>query len=194
MENKTIAFLREHTFSTTLCLLCAVLAIEVFLLSSENRRLKEALAAEGSTEQGGPERPRIEVGDSFAPFLLERNGSPESIEFHGDGRLTLLLVFAEQCPACPVVVPYWEAIATELSEAGHRTLAIQLDQDRPASLLDHSSIPTYAFASLLPEHFEKLTTVPLTVLVDGSGAVIWRHYGELGPQHQTELSALAATG
>jgi hypothetical protein len=173
-------------FTLLLCAVSAALAVEVVLLVLENRRLREALAQEPLA----PARERLRAGDVLEPFTLQNaDGSLETIAFQPEIGPTLLLVFAQECPACPGVLQDWEReVVPDFLAASARVVGLRLDpgSQAPAS----TGFPVFTLADATEVPLEKLASVPLTVLLDRAGSVVFVRYGALEPEHKHELVRL----
>ena len=176
-----------RAFTAFLAVACAVLAVQVVLLSLQNRELARRLDAPAEVA-AAERRARLEVGEVLQPFRLRADdGSVGELRF--DSWATLLLVFAEQCPACPLVFPDWEDLLPLCRAASVPVVGLRLDprgDETPESAREHPfSIHTLVDAREVP--MAELATVPLTVLLDDAGRVLWCHYGSLGDADRQEL-------
>lgn len=188
-----------RSFTVLLGLACAVLALEVLLLVVENRRLRRVLAHESAPAASASpaERPRLRVGDVFGPFTLRaEDGDLWRVEFDAQAAPTLLLVFAEECPACPLVLPDWEEVVPDFLALSARVLGLRLDP--PAAGADEEPLvrgfPVLTLTDASEVPLAELATVPVTVLLDRTGSVLFVRYGGLQPEHKNELLRLLGAG
>lgn len=179
-----------------LWLVCCALAALVVVLAVQNRRMKAALAAVGGeTGLSAPVRARLAVGDAFEPFhVLGAGDAIETVAFEGDVSRTLLVVFAESCPACPAVMPTWQKLAPAFDGTHRRIVALRLDpsgaggQDESDDLA--LGLPVFRMHDAAELPLAKLSTVPLTALLDEWGTVLWARYGEIDARGLAELVGL----
>jgi hypothetical protein len=172
-----------------------VLAVQVVVLSIENRRLKEDFAVHAAEPAEPHERPRFAVGDFLEPFdVVDAGGVRHRIGFDGGFERLLVFVFARGCTVCPFVLPEWNDLALSVppsvSVLGVQLDALGTESDDPAwkdlrfeprALADPTQVP-----------FDKLTAVPLTMLVDAAGLVQWVRYGLPDENERAELRRLLA--
>ncbi len=172
-----------------------MLAAQVVLLSVRNRALAAELAAAAPrpASENAPERARLEVGDELRPFHLRAaDGTIRAVEF--EEWATLLLVFADQCSACPLAFPEWERLVEPFQRASVPVLGLWMDP--PDGVPGHESagrpFPVYTLTDAREVPLAELATVPFTALLDQDGRVLWRHYGPLSEELREELLAFAA--
>ncbi len=108
------------------------------------------------------------------------NGPQRSLSSYR-GRPLIINMWASWCGPCRAEAASLERLAW--SEAGSRytVIGISIDDDRDAALkwLRHSNatVSHYIDSRLTLEHMLGASTIPLTVLVDGSGRVVARFRG-----------------
>lgn len=178
---------RERRFSAFLIAVSCLLSILVVLLALQNRQLKATLAA-GMTSSTLPVTgDLLQVGDSFDPFgLRSAQGELSRLDFEREVDHTLLLIFAGGCTACTLVYPSWERLERELSAAATRVVAIKIDTE--ADPKERSlSLPAHSLQDMREVPFERLTTVPSTILLDRAGRIEWLRYGTLAESDIEEL-------
>lgn len=174
-------------------LACAVLGLEVVLLALENRRLEAALAAEPTgTGSERPERPRLAAGDALGSFTLRTAaGELVPVAFDGTHGPSLVLVFAQECWACPLALPAWEGLVPRALAAGARVVGLRLDPGDPREdLLADLPVTVGSLEDASEVPLAQLATVPLTLLLDPDGIVLWARYGALEPAAAGELGEL----
>jgi hypothetical protein len=165
-------------------------------LSGESRvaRVQRARADVGPDGPDGhadsAERALFVPGDVVDPF--EVHGPTDetvAVAFDGAFERTLLLVFAEDCGACALVLPDWRDVFATTAE-GTRVVALQLDATGPPEA-DDERLPVAIHRPTgdvgLP--LDKITKVPLTAVLDAAGMVTWVHYGTLDPRTVEGLRA-----
>lgn len=181
------SWLRAHGPTLGLSVACAALSLQVVLLARQNRALKAAGVAP-SAEAHPLGDAAFRVGDPFPAFAWRApDGALHEVEL-GPGREdTLLFVLADACPVCPQVVPRWEEIAPFFVHAGTRVLGLLLDRPEADGPEWFEGVPLGSFADLSRLPLAKLRTVPLTLLIDGTGAIEWLHYGTLTDARLEEL-------
>ncbi len=184
---------RRRGFTFFLAAVCVLLAIEVVVLALENRRLKRAHAAAAAEEQpASPQdtRLRFAPGDPFGELaLLAADGRALPVAFDGGAERTLLFVFAPGCNACTLVAPTWNEIAAEVAAPALRVLAVQLDRSAPIPGDEGLAMPVHHLAEPLQVPLAKMTSVPITLVLDAAGIVEWVAYGVLGEARRAELVA-----
>ena len=181
-----------HWFTIFLAVACLALAVEVMLLVRKTRRLEGEIARLSAAMQPGT----VEVGDAFEPLtLIGEDGEEVSLRFGHRQPHTLMLLFTMSCPACEKTFPIWSEIIPAEETPALRVAAIRLDRD--PGLVEASTnvlpVPVYT-AKERGKTLQKITRIPITVLVDGSGVVekVWSGY--LTPEKQQDLrNALEAT-
>jgi thiol-disulfide isomerase/thioredoxin len=190
----------RRSTSPLLVLASLVLAVQVVLLALENRELEAALAElreeaplDPDDAGAGEPRPRFATGEILDPFtLVAADGARRRVGFDGEFERLLLLVWARGCSVCPMVVPVWDGLAEELP-ASIAVLGIQLepvDVERPPDpLFDDLAFAAHHLADPKEVPFEKLTTVPVTLLLDAAGLVEWVRYGALDEHAVVSLRA-----
>ena len=177
-----------RAFTLLLAVISAALAVEVVLLVRENRRLHESLAQ----EHAAPARTRLQEGEVLEPFTLRKaDGSLETIAFRPEVGPTLLLVFAEECPACPAVLQDWEReVVPDFLAASARVVGLRIDPSGGNLAPAGTSFPVFTLGDATEVPLDKLATVPLTVLLDRAGIVLFVRYGALEAEHKHELVRL----
>ena len=82
---------------------------------------------------------------------------------------TIVLALSGSCSTCDTVFPHWLTIAPELREAGHRTVALSLDNS--PKWTDGGGGTESVTTDDLPAPF-LLTYQPALVVIDHEGAVV----------------------
>jgi peroxiredoxin len=183
---------RATGFQLLLWAILLVLAVEVALLATENRRLKAALAgsAPGAGEKAAAlrERPRLHEGDALRTFeVLAADGTRETVALDGSARGVLLFVFTEQCPACTEARGAWDELVPHFEAAGIRVLGIRLDPGADTGAFGESEFTVVTLADGASVPLDRMSSVPLTLLLDGQGTVRWARYGALDVAAQADV-------
>lgn len=192
---------RSRTFTVFLAVVCAVLAVQVLLLTGKVRSLESALAAERESDAGdGPfadpaaARPSLEPGDFLEPLeLVSSRGERTRLAFEGEAARTVLFVMAESCPACTDTAPLWAELA---SRFGDTARIVGLHMDLSVDLADSvwAGLPFEVHHLVEPRAapLAKMMRVPITVVLDEAGMVLWVRYAKLTRASADELAALLA--
>jgi hypothetical protein len=158
---------KRDWYSIFLSTISLALAVLVVLLVLQNRDLKAQLRGPVGLAAG-------ETLPSFA--LVDSAGAPVQIPL-GDGQPRLLLVFTSTCPHCTHAMPIWRDL---VRDGGNRmeVLGVQLDAGTAnAQPIDTLPFPVLAPGSVPPEFLSKLTGVPCSIVVDGTGKIETLFYG-----------------
>jgi thiol-disulfide isomerase/thioredoxin len=169
----------ESAFTLFLVLACLALAVLVFLLARENRRLKAELVA---APRAVPAE-AWKAGDRLGPLtLVNGEGSTEAITFDREEGRTLLLVFSPGCPACEETYPFWEFVV-EAAPPALRVVGLSVGDDPPPSL----ALPVYTLLDSDRESMQRVPLVPATLLIDREGRVVRAWYGVLETEDEDAL-------
>src|SRR5690606_10269991 len=113
------------------------------------------------------------------------------------GQPVLLNVWATWCPPCRKEMPELQALHEELGPKGLYVLGVSIDaagaDEIVREFLDEYDI-TFAIAR---DPDERVTTafpaqgVPITVLIDPEGTIVWRHLGPVSADQPDLRAALA---
>jgi len=186
---------RFSFFMGFLMVACAVLAVQVVLLSGENRRLKAEIGAMPAQRDPGMD---LKPGDALGSLtLIDQAGRVERLG--AAGRPTLAFLYSDTCGVCDMVKPAWGRIVDSLgadSGASARTIAISLDSDDESA--DHAAeplpAPVYRVRNVVTELLHSIRMVPATVLLDAQGNVLEVWWGLLSDEQEEAAlqAALAA--
>ena len=164
---------KRDWYSVFLSAISLALAALVVLLVLQNRDLKDKLraAAEGGAPGG------LAAGETLPSFaLVDGSGAPAQVAV-GDGRPRVLLVFTSTCPHCAHAMPIWRDLVRENS-SGTEVVGVQLDAGAAtAKPIDTLPFPVLAPGAAPPEFLSKLTGVPCSIVVDGTGRIEKLFYG-----------------
>jgi peroxiredoxin len=178
-------------YSIFLSAISLALAVLVVLLVLQNRDLKQRIRA--AAEAGPPGG--LTAGEMLPPFsLVDGTGAPVAVAVN-DGHARLLLVFSSTCPHCDHALPIWRDMVRE-SGGGREVLGVQTDAGaKSAKPIDTLPFPVLAPGESGPAFLTKLSGVPATILVDGSGKIEKLFYGPPeGANAQAVREALKARG
>ncbi len=92
----------------------------------------------------------------------------------------LLLVFTTTCPYCEASVPAWNDLARRAALQGAAVLGISLDsldQTRRYAQQHGLQYPVIQFPNEAYRRMYRANTVPITMVIDGSGHVIYARMG-----------------
>jgi thiol-disulfide isomerase/thioredoxin len=175
-------------YSIFLSAISLALAVLVILLVLQNRDLKQKLRA--AAEGGGPSG--LAVGETLSPFtLVDAAGAPAPVPV-GNGQPRLVLLFTSTCPHCSDAMPIWRDLVRD-GGGGMEVVGVQLDAGREtAKPIDTLPFPVLAPGETPPQFLSKVTGVPATILLDGSGKIEKLIYGPpLGDNKEALRVALA---
>ena len=112
------------------------------------------------------------------------------------GRPVLVNVWASWCAPCVAELPLLEGLFAQWGPRGVAFAAISQDEDRAdVQALATSLRLTLPIILDLNGHSSArfgLETIPVTLLYDASGRLVWRHQGRLRPDDPGLAAALAA--
>lgn len=115
----------------------------------------------------------------------------------GPGRRQLLFYLTTTCPHCRASLPAWNRIAS-YGESDFDVDAVGIALDGREAAEDYARehdlrFPLVTFGSLKMKELYRANVVPVTVLVDGAGRVLYSRVGVLDSQVAID-SVLAAVG
>ncbi len=153
-----------------------------------------ALAARSSAQRKEIERLRLRMRLPHAGLLVPSfrattlEGDPVTIGEGPSGERQLLFVFDTRCPFCRATLPAWERIYREV-RASHGAAAavygISLDPEEETRryVADHGvGFPVLHFPSDRLRRLYRAEAVPLTLVVDHAGTVLYARLGQLADQ------------
>jgi peroxiredoxin len=96
----------------------------------------------------------------------------------------VLFVFNRTCPYCRASIPTWTKIGADLEAAGGRGAAVGLSLDPPDSARAYATrhglrYPVAVFPDPRTSALYRTRTVPVTMVVDSAGRVLYSRIGEL---------------
>jgi thiol-disulfide isomerase/thioredoxin len=146
-------------------------------MSREFRRRFGALilaVAIGATACADDEDP---VVSSISVVDLE--GRPTTIADEASGRGTLVSLWAVWCQPCKKELPVLDEIASEHPELAVIALNIGDDADAIRRFADEMSLNSSVLIDRDGDVLSAMDapTVPVTVILDGDGVIVWKHIG-----------------
>lgn len=157
-----------------------VLAAEVFILATQNDKLKNPVKPE-----------TMKKGEYFSlaelRSLAGKDLGPTSSKL-------VVFVFNTKCPFCVKSLPYWQKIDSVASAMKVNVIGIGLDS--VSSVLAYAKEHRFAFQVFVPTNIvkfkerNKIAGVPHTVLVSGEGRVESLWSGMIDEKSYTEVIRL----
>lgn len=125
-------------------------------------------------------------------------GEPQTIGETSNGRHQVLFVFTTSCPYCKQMVRTWGQLASELGrvEPQPDVLGLSLDSadsTRAYVLANHVPYPVARFPNTKLAHLYRTRSVPLTLVLDDSGRVLYSRLGVLDSHAALDSVRRAAT-
>jgi len=156
---------------TAAAILVVVLALRVKSLNRENEELFRRL----TRPQAGMYVP------AFASATTD--GGEVSVAGHGHAR-QVLFVFNRTCPFCRASIPAWTRIGAEAEAANGRGAAVGVSLDPPDSARAYAArhglrYPVAVFPDRRTTALYRTRAVPVTMVVDSGGRVLYARIGEL---------------
>lgn len=169
-------------------------AVLVIVLSAENRALRRELTDLRRQEWF----PR--VGDVLPSSKMETlDGDSVMLGGVHPGGRQVLFVFNTRCGWCRRSLPAWRTIAERLVAASSeiQVLGISLDSEvdtRAYAVDNHLSFPIVVFQDERLERLYHLGGVPITLVVDHTGEVVFSRLGSLEGGQWADSVIAAAEG
>lgn len=184
---------KRDWYSVFLSVISLALAVLVVLLVLQNRDLKAKNAdiqqknAELQQQVALGGRPALAAGETLSAFsLVDGSGTPAQVAM-GDGHRRVLLVFTSICPHCTDAMPIWRDLVRD-HRGTTEVLGVQLDAGTAsAKPIDTLPFPVLAPGETRPEFLDKVTGVPCSIVVDGSGKIETLFYGVPEGKNLTKL-------
>ncbi|MBM4162479.1 MAG: TlpA family protein disulfide reductase [Ignavibacteria bacterium] len=160
-----------------------VLAIQVVVLSSQNKKLKQPRAP-SIAEQ-------LQVGDTLVLHRLElvQDGS----KLDTTSRRQMIFIFTTTCPFCKEIVPTWNELSV-MAQSSLSVFAVSLDsKDLTSEYIKQNRVSYPVLVANDAKTFKKINkthVVPQTILVERNGKVqkVWT--GKLSQENLKEVAAL----
>lgn len=169
-------------------ILVVVLALRVRALNRDN----QALFLRATRQYAG----------MYVPAFSARTTDGAEVSVAAAGRRQVLFVFNAKCPYCRASIAAWTRIGAEAEAANGRGAALGLSLDSPDSARAYATrhalrYPVTAFPDRRTAALYRTRAVPVTMVVDSTGRVLYTRLGELkeGPAADSVRAAagLAAT-
>lgn len=176
--------------------LILLLAIAIVSLAMKHRATKREFQEHRRSDlrvQAGTFLPPFSASSTSGTTFDVASGSP-------DRPRQLLIMLTAECPYCARTLPAWKSLYSEFARSGslgNSFLALTTDSMRVArSYAESSSLPfpLVPFASRKYAQLFRASLVPQTLVVDGSGRVVFARSGELSTQASIDSVRVAFTG
>lgn len=123
----------------------------------------------------------IPVGSSVIPFELRGLAGERGNEFtllEGDHHLTILFIYSDECDACKRMVPTWEEAYLRWMTDNIKFVALRISKSDETIIRESMYNIMYEPVSYDQIYNElNIIGVPMTVVLDNSGEVIYSHLG-----------------
>ena len=166
------------------------LAIELVLLSKQNRELKSRLAM----LVGNRDFESLKPGDVVPPFKATDLEDKEiEITYDGAATKTLLLTFSTACRACERNLPNWSDIVSKLERSPFQVVGISLnpaDVTQKYVLENGVSYPVFVPSDITFVRNYKPFLTPQAILIDVQRRVEQLWTGVLDSQQKEEILAM----
>lgn len=156
-----------------------VLAAEVYILSAQNRKLKNPEPFVVDT---------LKVGDNFSFSEIEPVKQSDRLD---SSRAMVIVVFTTICPYCHENLAVWGKVAEVIEPEGTPMVGISLSSmETTRQYVDENSIKFAVFVARDSKSFGKknhVATVPQTLFISSHGMVarIWR--GKMSGEKASEV-------
>lgn len=133
----------------------------------------------------GPEIEGIEVGRRAPDYTAVRLGTQDSVSLHeaGEGKVTLVNIWATWCIPCRAEMPAMEQLYKELGPRGLRIIAVSIDDGDPRDVASFVQELGLTFDILHDktgdiQRVYQTTGVPESLLLDKNGVIVKKVIGE----------------
>lgn len=177
-------------FTAFLLVACAVLAVQVVILSRQVRQLKAGTY---------PLAPHAALEDELKPGtnldtlqVVDQSGAPQRI--FGETRV-LLLFTSPQCSYCELAKPHWRELIQTAERSGAKSFALIAGAPPTAESIASIALPcpVYAYLSPATSPMVAMPITPALAIVNSSGQVERSWGGLMTPaQRAAAAAALAA--
>ena len=131
----------------------------------------------------------VEVGEAVPKVLAYHGLASDRLEGPVSRGPAIHLVFQSGCPACGRNLPRWEEILAARPEV--RSYAVGIEPPEPGLRYARRHLPTAIPVRPTDEREYlrrlRIHAVPATLLVDGTGRLVWRGLGVLGSADVEEI-------
>jgi peroxiredoxin len=160
------------------------LAAEVVFLVIQNRRLQAQIVALTRSPETLKKGEKVESVN-----LVSISGAKEELSFGADAPHRLLYVFNTRCPACQKTLPVWKQLAAEMPTL---IQVMGIANDSLSAITNYQkehalNYPIFVVADTLFKSKYKISLVPQTMLLDGSGTVLDLWSGVLQDSRLVEI-------
>jgi thiol-disulfide isomerase/thioredoxin len=133
----------------------------------------------------GPEIEGIEVGRRAPDYTAVRLGTQDSVSLHqaGEGKVTLVNIWATWCIPCRAEMPAMEQLYKDLGPRGLRIIAVSIDDGDPRDVASFVQELGLTFDILHDKSGDiqrvyQTTGVPESLLLDRNGVIVKKVIGE----------------
>jgi cytochrome c biogenesis protein CcmG/thiol:disulfide interchange protein DsbE len=133
----------------------------------------------------GPKIEGIEVGRRAPDYTAVRLGTQDSVSLHqaGEGKVTLVNIWATWCIPCRAEMPAMEQLYKELGPRGLRIIAVSIDDGDPRDVASFVQELGLTFDILHDQSGDiqrvyQTTGVPESLLLDKDGVIVKKVIGE----------------
>lgn len=133
----------------------------------------------------GPKIEGIEVGRRAPDYTAVRLGTQDSVSLHqaGEGKVTLINIWATWCIPCRAEMPAMEQLYKELGPRGLRIIAVSIDDGDPRDVASFVQDLGLTFDILHDQSGDiqrvyQTTGVPESLLLDKDGVIVKKVIGE----------------
>lgn len=133
----------------------------------------------------GPEIEGIEVGRRAPDYIAVRLGTQDSVSLHqaGEGKVTLVNIWATWCIPCRAEMPAMEQLYKDLGPRGLRIIAVSIDDGDPRDVASFVQELGLTFDILHDKSGDiqrvyQTTGVPESLLLDRNGVIVKKVIGE----------------
>ncbi|TLY28970.1 MAG: TlpA family protein disulfide reductase [Ignavibacteria bacterium] len=173
------------------CALVVFLAIDVVLLTLQNRELKLMLKAMTPMAQVEP----LKTGEKVAPIVVQTlDGKISEISYTNPTKKYLLFVLSTTCPHCEKALISWRTISQSNTAGKCDIIGVSLHNlDATRKYLATKDVGFYTVSAASDTSFSRkyrITGVPETILIKGNGSVEKVWIGELTQDQTNEIQKL----
>lgn len=174
----------RNVYTLFLHVAVVVLAVQVVILSNQNRTLKEGRQAKS--------RDQIKEGDTLQFIQLEPLKPGLTLDTSSARQLVFLMTTT--CPFCKETIPVWKELSAKVGKS-IPVLAISLDtRDSTSKFVEGNGISFPVAISRDAAAFKKvnkITGVPIALIRENTGRVTKVWFGKLDTQKALEVERSA---
>ncbi|MGB8656490.1 MAG: TlpA disulfide reductase family protein [Candidatus Zixiibacteriota bacterium] len=181
---------KAQLWSIVLLIVVLAMAIEIFLLVKENRKLLAALSA-----PRGPFK-ILNPAERVPPFAgIDLSGKEVKVEYPSSQK-TVLFWFSVGCPSCEHNLEFWKEVCRKYNSAKFRFFgatnseAKETDEFAKKFQLEFP-IVMVSDQSLLEKY--KVEVIPQTMLIDANGVVLKVWPGPLSDSYKKEIEEMLSS-